>query len=106
MTIELTEQWHMECGNPKLFCAAIKHVDLHCMSFQYGKNLQFIKWMGYIKFYAYDLYKVEHGTFRVSKEAAMEDAEKMGLQLSLDIRDGARAIMAKYGEPDIKGEVV
>ena len=39
-------------------------------------------------------------TIELTEQCRVEDAEKMGRQLSLDIRDGARAIMAKYGEPD------
>lgn len=82
------------------FTAVMKHVDLYCMSFKYGSNLQSTRWMGYVKCFVSDIDTVKFGKFKTSKEAAMRDAERMAEQLSLDIRDGARAIMMKYGEPE------
>lgn len=39
----LTEPWKMADGNPKFFRAKMKHVNLHCMSFKYGRNLQLVR---------------------------------------------------------------
>lgn len=61
--------------------------------------------MGHASFMPFDIDTTIYGKFMVSKKVAMKDAERLGRKLSIDIIDGARAIMAKYGEPDTKGEL-
>lgn len=54
------------------------------------------RWVGKVSF---DTPRMiyRHGPFRASIKLAKQDAEKLAMELFLDVRDGARMIMERFG---------
>lgn len=91
MKIKLTKRWKRK-PHSKSSDAAWKGIYLLCYRCV-GEDM----WVGYASMGV--IHKLT-GPTRKSVAAARRDAERLAVELLLDIRDGTKLLMAKYGVDD------
>ena len=97
MKIELTRKWKLKPHGSQSSSAGWKGVYLlcyHCVGLP-------DRWVGMAALGA--VHELT-GPNRKSPAAARQDAERLAVELLLDIRDGTKALMAEYGvDADLDG---
>ena len=78
--------------NGHLFSATWKDINLWCFNASPSPG-----WIGRVSMKRWRIATERLGSFRRSFAAAKKDAEMLAEELLLDIRDGAKALMAEYG---------
>jgi len=88
--IALTKRWaNKQHPNHSTSCALWKDVYLTCVKSVWAAD----EWTGIVYFGSFR----RKGGLRRSREAAQRDAERLAVELLMDIRDGAAAVMEEYG---------
>jgi hypothetical protein len=88
--IKLTKKWRRITHSFRSV-AKWKDIFLSCDNFSSIKKEK--KWSGFISLKGH----TRSGHDMCSEKLAQQDAERLAVELLLDIRDGARALMEKYG---------
>ena len=92
MKIELTKRWKRKpySNSSTATWKGIYLLCYHCVGLP-------DKWVGYVSIGS--IHRLT-GSNRKSVAAARRDAERLAMELLLDIRDGTKALMAEYGVGD------